>query len=187
MELTDNMQLLVPLLVAIVTTISLSRLFTVSVFDQIMIDRKLPYVPDIQYSSNQTAEMVMDTNLSPIPEVTNFVELWSIVDKFKTIEEKSLPVVSNLENKILLGYIKLSQVRKILDGGVASKITGDFMLEYNECPLHLLSQTPLSQIHMLFVAACIDSAFVTHNGKLIGEVNKEVLTHAIGKQIKILF
>ncbi|ELP84958.1 chloride channel type clc, putative [Entamoeba invadens IP1] len=187
MELTDNIQLIIPMLIATVVTISLSRLLTVSVYDRISMDKKLPHIPDIQYSSHQTADNVMETNLIAVPEFTNIVELKEIVDAYKTVTEKLLPVVNNTENSILLGQIELSVLRKISDSDMPESVASKFLLDYQESPLHLLRSTPLSEIHMLFIAAQIDSAFVTSNGRLIGEVNKKNLSDAIQKQMKILF
>ena len=68
-ELIDNIQLIVPLLIATVITICLSRFFTVCVYDKIAIDKKLPYMPDIQYTSGQTAEAIMDTELVMLQEI----------------------------------------------------------------------------------------------------------------------
>ncbi|EMD48810.1 chloride channel type CLC, putative [Entamoeba histolytica HM-3:IMSS] len=186
-ELIDDISILVPMLIATVITICFSRFFTVCVYDKIAIDKKLPYIPDIQYSSNQTAEMVMDTNLVPISEYTNLVDLKEIVDQFQTLPDKILPVVNDLEHSVLLGQVKLSVLRKLLDAQIPEHVANKFLLDYSECPLHLLRHTPLSQIHMLFIAAEIDSAFVTSNGRLIGEINKKCLTEAINKQMKILF
>ncbi|KAL7715156.1 Chloride channel protein 2 [Entamoeba marina] len=173
-ELTGSFQLLLPTLASTIVAVSISRFFTLGAFDRIMVDRGLPFVPDIQYSSNQTAETVMDEDLVAVPEYTNFVELKEIVDNFKTAPDGILPVVDTLDNGILLGDIKLSTIRKILDGGIPDSVAGRFLLDYSESPIHLLKNTQLSEVHMLFVAAAIDSAFVTENGRLVGQINKKM-------------
>ncbi|ELP84823.1 chloride channel type clc, putative [Entamoeba invadens IP1] len=186
-ELVDNVQLMIPLLIGTIFAISIARLFSYGVYDQVTIDKKLPYIPDIQYSTPQSAEMVMDTDMIPVPECTNIMELQKIVDGLKTVVERSLPVVDTRDGRVLLGQIKLSEIRRILTVTLPESVAGKFMLDYKECPLVVLRHTPLSEVYMLFVAAQVDSAFVTHNGRLMGEINKKCLNQAIEKQMNILF
>lgn len=198
-ELVDNIQLIVPILISTVITISFSRLFSVGIYDRISIDKNLPHLPDIQFSSNQIAEHVMDRALHPIPECTNLLEVTEVVEQFRTDEEKNIPIVNTISlfvllsiyhspigQGILLGQIKLSELRYILNASIPDSVAGKFMLDYRECPMVLLRNTPLSEVHMLFIASQVDSAFVTHNGRLVGEINKDCLAEAIAGQMKIL-
>ena len=185
-ELIDNIQLIIPMLIAMVITICLSRFCTVCVYDKIAIDKKLPYMPDIQYTSGQTAESIMDTELVMLQENTTIVEIKEIVDQLGMFKEKTIPVVNDLEHCMLLGQVKLSSLKQLLEVDSTDAMKTRFKLDYAECPLHLLTHTPISQIHMLLIAARIDSAFVTTHGRLIGEVNTTCLADAINRQMKIL-
>ncbi|EKE41060.1 hypothetical protein ENUP19_0378G0016 [Entamoeba nuttalli] len=187
LESIDNNQLLLPILLATVVTISLSRFFTEGIYDKIAISKKLPFIPDIQYSIHQTAEMVMDENMFPVSEFTTIEDLKDITEHYNTLKEKIIPVINSKEGGILLGQIKLSSIRKVLDSQLSNKLNGKFLLNYKECPLLLLRHTPLSEVHMLFIAAQVESAFVTSNGRLVGEINKKCLNDAFNKQMKILF
>ena len=185
-ELIDNIDLIIPMLIAIVITICVSRFFSVCVYDKIAIDKKLPYMPDIQYTSGQTAETIMDTELVMLQENTTMTEIKDIIEQLRMFKDKTIPVVNDLEHCMLLGQVKLSSLRKLVEAENTDVVKTRFKLDYAECPLHLLSHTPISQIHMLLIAARIDSAFVTTHGKLIGEVNTTCLADAINRQMKIL-
>ena len=184
MELIDNTQLLIPILMATVLSISLCRLFTVGIYDRLAQVNNLPLFPEIHYTKNETANSIMNINCVYITQHANYMDLKKVCDKLVNVRDRKIAVVNNETEQILIGEVTLIDIRKLMENHSGND---EIVLKFRECPLLLLRSTPVSEIHMLFVATETENAFVTQNGRLIGEVNKESLSDCFDKQMRILF
>lgn len=113
-------------------------------------------------------------------------------------EYKNFPVVLNKESMILVGIIE----RRILENYVLRVSTmeqEDARTVYSETeglpgldmrvgltitsiPIQVSEDTPLSQIHMLFINLRLFQAYVTKNGKLLGIIKRRRLREVLDEK-----
>jgi predicted transcriptional regulator len=140
----------------------------------------------------KTAKEMMDPKVVVISEEFNQEEIQAALE---ASEYKNFPVVLNKETMILIGTVerrnledyvyKMSnpqeEVRTLYSQQEALPDMNETSagLTITSIPIQVSEDTPLSQIHMLFINLRLFQAFVTKNGKLLGIIKRKKLREVL--------
>jgi len=104
-ELTGQMTHLLPVLMTVLIAASVGNFFTASVYDTLLREKGLPYIPAIKNSKlmKKTVGYVMNSDLKLITTEMTYNQLQSLL---KHSEETVYPLVNNLKEKIFLCQIQ---------------------------------------------------------------------------------
>ena len=89
----------------------------------------------------------MDTEFVFIPQNVTINDLRRVCDRLDKVENRTIAVVNNLDEQILIGEVSLYQIRRMLENN--PKDNGHVMLSYKECPLLL----------ELYLVDCLEKRF----------------------------
>lgn len=105
MEITGQMHLLSPIILATSIAFMVSRAFTPSIYDAVTKIKGLPYLPDLEHSMfDMTADDIMERNPLSIPINASPPKVAKIMRKYK--DKPTFPVIDAEESRMLLGFVK---------------------------------------------------------------------------------
>eukprot|EP01104_Vermistella_antarctica_P008312 TRINITY_DN2074_c1_g4_i1.p1 TRINITY_DN2074_c1_g4~~TRINITY_DN2074_c1_g4_i1.p1 ORF type:complete len:864 (+),score=190.46 TRINITY_DN2074_c1_g4_i1:267-2858(+) len=114
-ELTGQSKLILPILAAVLTSMAVGRMLTASVYDVLLEQKGLPYMPrfklDDTYSSRARDVMSINFPFFTMSSSTEFIQDVVLRDP----ERPSFPVVENEDNMILLGAVMRSELDRLID------------------------------------------------------------------------
>jgi len=200
-ELTGQFQYVLPVLVSVVTAIAVAKkIYPLSIYDSISKLKSLPYLPDISNESayDVTAKDIMRTDVRFIVRQFSYEVVVKLLQE--ETEENIFPVVENEETMILLGTVDRTFLKKVREEYFAQRrqiqlqllhapeafkfdIPENYSIKYDitPVPVQLMENTPLTQIHLLFINMRLSHALVISNGKLVGRVKRTDLMKLVEK------
>ncbi|KZS06049.1 Chloride channel protein 2 [Daphnia magna] len=115
-EMTGQIQHIIPVLVAVLVSNAISTLLQPSLYDSIIMIKKLPYLPGIISSSSAAYEIFvedfMNRNIKYIWNGMTFAELKAVIRERQKI--RSFPLVDNPRNMVLLGSIQRGELIELV-------------------------------------------------------------------------
>ncbi|KAG5672631.1 hypothetical protein PVAND_002745 [Polypedilum vanderplanki] len=116
-EMTGQISHLVPVMIATLISCAIATILQPSMYDSIILIKKLPYLPDLLPTSsgmyNFTVEDFMVRDIKYIWQNITYQELKEILKKNKQL--RSLPLVDNPDTMILLGSVQRFDLIKMID------------------------------------------------------------------------
>eukprot|EP01119_Soliformovum_irregulare_P016972 TRINITY_DN4996_c0_g1_i4.p1 TRINITY_DN4996_c0_g1~~TRINITY_DN4996_c0_g1_i4.p1 ORF type:complete len:595 (-),score=108.49 TRINITY_DN4996_c0_g1_i4:40-1824(-) len=196
-ELTGQLQYVLPTLIATSTAIAVAKkLHRLGIYDNLIKLKGLPYLPDI------TKEGAFDIKAKDVMQagVKYVVKGFAYEDVVKLLQETdypSFPVVDSPDTMILLGIVERTTFEKVQAEYFQKRrdvqkdlvqATDAFKFDIPDSPdgnlmqtvpIQLSEDTPLMQIHQVFITMRLPSAYVTRNGRLLGRVSRGDLKRII--------
>lgn len=122
-ELCGQVTHVIPILVAVLLSNSISGLLTPSMYDSMIIIKGLPYLPDlVTHNSgfyNVYVEDFMDTDVRYIYNRMTYKELIQLLKEKR--DYRCFPLVNDPDQKILVGSIARIQLLKLIDRHIGEK------------------------------------------------------------------
>ncbi|XP_046643133.1 chloride channel protein 2-like [Daphnia pulicaria] len=116
-EMTGQIQHIIPVLVAVIVSNAISTLLQPSLYESIIMIKKLPYLPNILPSRSAIhsifVEDFMNRNVKYIWHGITFGELKNLIADSQGI--RSFPLLGDTEQKILLGSVQRVEVIALLE------------------------------------------------------------------------
>lgn len=116
-EMTGQITHLVPVMIAVLIANATAALLQPSLYDSIILIKKLPYLPDLLPSAsgmyNIMAEDFMVRDVKSIWQNISYQGLKNVLKQNKHL--RSLPLVDSPENMILLGSVQRHELIKMID------------------------------------------------------------------------
>uniref|UniRef100_A0A146LJA2 Chloride channel protein n=1 Tax=Lygus hesperus TaxID=30085 RepID=A0A146LJA2_LYGHE len=116
-EMTGQITHIIPIMIAVLISNAIAALLQPSLYDSIILIKKLPYLPDLLPSSsgmyNVVVEDFMVKDIKFIWNHMSFLDLKQILKENRKI--RSFPLVDNPANMILLGSIQRLELIKIIE------------------------------------------------------------------------
>lgn len=117
LEVTGQLTHLIPILLAVLVAYSVVSLLQPSLYDSIIVQKNLPYLPDLRPSAigmySIFVESFTNKNIIFIWNGITYGELKDILKNHKSL--RSIPLVDNPNNMILLGSVERGELIKALD------------------------------------------------------------------------
>jgi chloride channel 2 len=113
-ELTGQVQLLLPILVAVLLSTAVGRFLSLSVYDVLVLQKGLPIMPTfrLQRSYNKTARDIMRQGLSFLSLDSTFVDVRNVL---RGCDDILFPLVEDLDNKVFLGTVRRAALEDMLN------------------------------------------------------------------------
>lgn len=116
-EMTGQIIHLVPVMIAVLVANATAALLQPSIYDSIILIKKLPYLPDLLPSAsgmyNIYVEDFMHRDVKFIWQTISYQSLKTVLKQNKHL--RSLPLVDTPENMILLGSVQRHELIKMID------------------------------------------------------------------------
>lgn len=116
-EMTGQITHIVPVMIAVLISNAVAALLQPSMYDSIILIKKLPYLPDLLPSSSAMysffVEDFMVKDVRYIWQTISYRELKTVLKANKQL--RSLPLVDKPENMILLGSVQRYELIKMID------------------------------------------------------------------------
>lgn len=116
-EMTGQICHLIPVMIAVLISNAIGLALQPSIYDSIIMIKKLPYMPDLLPSRRGAYSVVvedfMERDVKFIFNRISFQSLREILTQNKNL--KSLPLVDNPDHMILLGSVKRRELQRLLD------------------------------------------------------------------------
>lgn len=112
LEITGEMQLMLPIFCAVLTSMAVSNLWKEkSVYDTLLLVSGLPYLPLLDFGSGLRAGDIVESHLVYITKRTTIARLLLAIQR---LPNQDLPVVQNDATMVLLGVISGSHAKKFV-------------------------------------------------------------------------
>lgn len=116
-EMTGQITHIVPVMIAVLISNAIASLLQPSMYDSIILIKKLPYLPDLLPSSSAMysffVEDFMVKDVKYIWQTISYRELKQVLKANKQL--RSLPLVDKPDNMILLGSVQRYELIKMID------------------------------------------------------------------------
>lgn len=116
-EMTGQISHLVPVMIAVLISNAIAALLQPSMYDSIILIKKLPYLPDLLPSGSGMYNIsVSDFMLRDVKYIWQNITYQTLKDVLKDNKQlRSLPLVDTPENMILLGSVQRYELIKMID------------------------------------------------------------------------
>eukprot|EP01106_Pelomyxa_sp_JSP_P000607 TRINITY_DN1091_c0_g1_i1.p1 TRINITY_DN1091_c0_g1~~TRINITY_DN1091_c0_g1_i1.p1 ORF type:complete len:315 (-),score=57.70 TRINITY_DN1091_c0_g1_i1:266-1129(-) len=182
-ELTGQIGYLVEVTLATIVSILVYRLMSKSIFETIIENRGLPYLPDVQIEEIQVAT-IMERNPSFVSTTPTVAEVQSALENIATNQLEIAVVAVRPKGNQLLGKVsrellhnQLGDVLMLASQAGRPPATWRVPLEFVQC-MSLADTTPLSHVHLTLIKFHLQHVFVTTNGYLSGLISRACLKDA---------
>lgn len=116
-EMTGQITHIIPIMIAVLTSNAIASLLAPSLYDSIILIKKLPYLPDLLPSSsgmyNVYVEDFMVREVKYIFKTMSYEQLKTVLKENRKLQ--SFPLVDNPESMVLLGSIQRLQLIKVIE------------------------------------------------------------------------
>ena len=116
-EITGQITLVVPVLVAVLVANAVASLLQPSMYESVIMIKKLPYLPDLLYTNsalyNKYVDDFMLRDVKYIWQGISYQRLKEVLRMNKKL--RSLPLVDSPENMILLGSVQRQELVKLIE------------------------------------------------------------------------
>lgn len=145
-EITGQLTHLIPIICSILASTIVARRFKPSIYDNMIILKKLPYLPSILPSSSSVhkifVEDFMQTELMFVWEKCTYRYLRHLLNSKKKL--KLYPFVKYPDNMILLGSVERSELQFLLDNHLSQKrMKDDFRKSMQNLNMPISSNCPV--------------------------------------------
>eukprot|EP01087_Luapelamoeba_hula_P019081 TRINITY_DN6276_c0_g1_i2.p1 TRINITY_DN6276_c0_g1~~TRINITY_DN6276_c0_g1_i2.p1 ORF type:complete len:778 (-),score=94.89 TRINITY_DN6276_c0_g1_i2:99-2336(-) len=166
-ELTGQLNLITPLLIAVIVAYYVGTEFGVSIYDQGLINRGLPWLPPVRSSLRSYKKRVRDF-MSDCYFLTAHANKDDVKEFLEEHFAQVIPIVDDADNRTLLGLTTRANLEAYIRGE-APKVV------YDTPQVQLSSEMLLTAVHLLFIGMRLPMAPVTDSGRLIGVINRSDL------------
>eukprot|EP00011_Vannellida_sp_DIVA3-517-6-12_P004637 CAMPEP_0114610798 /NCGR_PEP_ID=MMETSP0168-20121206/3787_1 /TAXON_ID=95228 ORGANISM="Vannella sp., Strain DIVA3 517/6/12" /NCGR_SAMPLE_ID=MMETSP0168 /ASSEMBLY_ACC=CAM_ASM_000044 /LENGTH=881 /DNA_ID=CAMNT_0001821753 /DNA_START=49 /DNA_END=2691 /DNA_ORIENTATION=+ len=115
-ELTGQMALLIPVLIAVIIATAVGNIFSAGVYETLLEQKRLPYMPpfgNLRMPSNcSTAGDLMRKDVVFLTATATYNDLSELLDNYRFA---SFPVVASLESRVLRGEVSRAALVEILE------------------------------------------------------------------------
>mmetsp|Transcript_16546 Transcript_16546/g.26249 ORF Transcript_16546/g.26249 Transcript_16546/m.26249 type:complete len:792 (-) Transcript_16546:83-2458(-) len=200
-ELTGGLQLIMPFMLAVLVSKWVGDCFTGGIYDCCIVLRGYPFLhePEDVTFTKRVCD-IMDTDLECL-----FAQPTPVCDLIKTLKSSQyhgFPLLSSTDDRTLLGYIHTAKLLQHLQNelifssslGESSQVvfakylphiqTGHMIDLSNPClgliddgAIHVVPETPLTQVHNIFRQLGVHVVLVSRFGKLVGIITKKAFLH----------
>ena len=108
LEVTGQLQLVLPVLLGVLFSIGASKMFGPSVYTALLHTRSLPYTPDLDFDSSASVGDVMKRNFIFVSQNTTIVK---VLMATHSMPGQEIPVVYSTETPLLLGSLHCQQLK----------------------------------------------------------------------------
>lgn len=116
-EMTGQITHIIPIMIAVLISNAIASLLAPSMYDSIILIKKLPYLPDLLPSSsgmyNICVEDFMVRDIKYIFHTINYEQLKTILKESRRLQ--SFPLVDSPDNMVLLGSIQRIQLIQLIE------------------------------------------------------------------------
>jgi len=202
LELTKQINIAVPCLIAVICACGVSFHLSESFYDSILRLKQIPMLPSAPSNPMKQnthpprpviATDVMDSSYpilttSPMPE-----QIYAALENEKW---NVFPIVHSMEEPVLVGEVSRSVLQDFIHVAREADITGhscslldkQFVSRCNLSPIQVIAEMPLTSIYKLYHVLRPENVYVTKFGRLIGTLNEEMMfedEERSRKQIKL--
>eukprot|EP00698_Gefionella_okellyi_P024942 TRINITY_DN896_c0_g2_i1.p1 TRINITY_DN896_c0_g2~~TRINITY_DN896_c0_g2_i1.p1 ORF type:complete len:560 (-),score=73.54 TRINITY_DN896_c0_g2_i1:297-1976(-) len=203
-ELTGQLNHMLPVLIAVLLATYVGNRFNSSVYDVLLSMRQLPYLAALRHDAlSQLAADVMCLPEVFLPANCTPAEISALLSR-SSDADCSIPIVSNMEQMILMGTVQRKTLVGLLgyladpriplqtSSTVTSGVANSPIFEQTasldapialltscvveRAPMQLPSFTPLPRVHLMFVLLALKQVFVVEAGRLVGVITRQELT-----------
>ncbi|XP_030565657.1 chloride channel protein 2-like [Drosophila novamexicana] len=116
-EITGQIAFVVPVLVAVLVANAVASLLQPSMYESVIMIKKLPYLPDLLYTNSSLYnKYVADFMLRDVKYIWQGISYQSLKDLLRQNKKlRSLPLVESPENMILLGSVQRLELVKLIE------------------------------------------------------------------------
>jgi len=189
--LTNALQLIVPFMLAVLTSKFVGDCFSDGIYDAVIILRGYPYLHEPgEQCFRERARDIMDECLECLnAEPTTLGDLKQTLD---AMHFGGLPLIASPTDLTLLGYVHADPLRKhvlktlesalmspstpvVFKRYTARRVQGalDFSKFVDETVLRIAPETPLAQVHNIFWRLGVKLVLVARFGKIAGLITKK--------------
>lgn len=180
-ELTGQISHCLPVLLAVLVSNAIAQYFTPSFYDSIIVQKKLPHLPDLRsyQNYNTCVESFMKRDVSMIHASADARTIREILGRFRY---SVFPLVDSLQNRLLLGSISRVELSHAVEMSMPRPLESATV---NAAPAMITEKTSLHRVHTMFSLLNLKRAWVVNGGRLVGLVTTLELTEEIvGTAIK---
>ncbi|ALC46863.1 ClC-a, partial [Drosophila busckii] len=116
-EISGQIAFVVPVLVAVLVANAVASMLQPSMYESVIMIKKLPYLPDLLYTNSnlygKCVEDFMVRDVKYIWQNMSYLQLKEVLRLNKKL--RSLPLVDSKENMILLGSLQRSELVKLIE------------------------------------------------------------------------
>eukprot|EP01135_Chromosphaera_perkinsii_P001403 Nk52_evm4s167 gene=Nk52_evmTU4s167 len=115
-EVTGQLKFMLPILVAVVVAIAVGNRISKSIYDSIMVCKKLPYLPAMSFDKAMlhTARDIMIDDLDFLERKMSYGKL-AVLLRDKSSEHDSYPIVDSKDNMFLLGVVNHDELVALME------------------------------------------------------------------------
>ena len=113
MEMTGQLEYLFPALISVVTAVMVSQTLNMSIFDRIVLDKGLPFLPALRVDQYRKRAIQIMEPTNPGGVLLRNAYINEIHTALTNTQDSWLPVVNNERDKILLGMVRRAYLEEI--------------------------------------------------------------------------
>ncbi|KAJ3433028.1 chloride channel protein [Anaeramoeba flamelloides] len=112
-ELTGQIDGFIPILTSVLTSTLVAKMFSVSIYDFVIIFKGLPYEPNDKYQSYHSPKNagVICQQITPLPLKTNLINIKKVLKNNFNLSH--IPIINNRKQKYLIGSISRQELLKL--------------------------------------------------------------------------
>lgn len=185
-ELTGQMTLLIPVMLAVLISSAVANLFGPSLYDELLRLKGLPYLPPYQNHKNKTARSIMRRKVVFIGSDATYADVKKLLN---TSDFSHFPLVDSSVSRLFIGAISRVGLESILERyeakfksaegdllGMDLGISANLSREspgLDPCPFQVVPETPLSKVHFMFAMLGLSVSYVVDHGVLVGVISRK--------------
>lgn len=118
-EMTGQITHIVPIMIAVLVSNAVASLLGPSMYDSIILIKRLPYLPDILPSSSAVYDVCVEDFMVPdVRYIWRGMTYRQLKDTLRERKLHSLPLVDSEESMVLLGSVRRPDLLSLVDGHV---------------------------------------------------------------------
>lgn len=174
-ELTGQISHCLPVLLAVLVSNAIAQYFSPSIYDSMIILKKLPHLPDLRsyQTYNTSVENFMNRDVCMVHASATSRNIREILGKNRY---SVFPLVDSLERKLLIGAISRAEMRMAVEMEMPRPLEN---ASVNPAPAMVSDKISLHRLHTMFSLLNLKRAFVVTGGQLVGIVTISELTKEI--------
>lgn len=193
LEATGDLNYLLPVTVAVMVSKFVADAFgKESIYDEIILMNEYPFMDNRTiYNFKRSAGDIMSRDLSVIPLEGN--TFGSLMEFLSSHHQSGWPVVTNMRDMGLVGFITKTELRQALEFAGAHRVVQDNTNCYfskqipewerrpfidlvpwmDSTPIQVVPGTPLNNVHDMFTRMGMRYILVANHGNLVGIITKK--------------
>jgi len=174
-ELTGQISHVLPVLLAVLVSNAVAQMFTPSLYESIIILKKLPHLPDLNSHKiyNVSVDKFMNKDVTMIDVNADARRIRELLGNFKY---SVFPLVDSPTNRILIGSITRTEMSRSIEMSMTRPLES---ASVNPAPAMVSDKISLHRLHTMFSLLSLKRAYVVSAGRLVGVVGVSELTQEI--------